>query len=368
MTDRRSEVCHASASCPVCCTHRLLAWLTSASVCVRFSLRPTSPQLLSALDHNDAEQIRSLVASGTPIHDLTAHHSHTPLQHAIALSSPYPLHILLSAFFASSSNIHQQEKQLVLDLLITHINPTFTPSSSEHKTDDSLTPSPSHPSPNPPSSSPSPPSSSSSSDAITRVTRALAAIRRGEFVVVTDGADRENEGDLILDASFATPHNIAYMVNETSGILCVGLSAKRAQQLHLPPMVERNTESHQTAFTVTVDYNVGTTTGISAGDRAATIRALADEGVGGEAFNRPGHVFPLVAKEGGVLERPGHTEASVELSRLSGGVGVGVMCEVVRKDGEMMRPKELVEWSRRHGWECIAINDIIQYRRHTEGV
>ena len=278
------------------------------------------------------------------------------MQHAVALSSPYPLHTLLSAFFSSSAPAHQQEKQLVLDLLISHINPSFTPSSSEHKTDDTRAPSPTVPV-----------ASSSPPDSVARVSRALAAIRRGEFVVVTDGAERENEGDLILDASFATAANIAYMVNETSGILCVGLSAKRAQTLELRPMVERNTESHQTAFTVTVDYNVGTTTGISAADRAATIRALGDDAVTASAFNRPGHVFPLVAKDGGVLERPGHTEASVELSRLSGGKGVGVMCEVVKRDGSMMRPTELVEWSRRHGWEIIAIDDLIHYRKHTEG-
>ena len=200
-----------------------------------------------------------------------------------------------------------------------------------------------------------------------RVERALAAIRRGEFVVVTDGEDRENEGDLIIDAQYATAERIAYMVNETSGIICVGLSQQRAQQLQLPPMVERNTESHQTAFTVTVDYNLDPqcSTGISAYDRAATIRALASADSQPQHFNRPGHVFPLVAKDGGVLERPGHTEASVELSRLSGGVGVGVMCEVVRRDGAMMRPAELVEWSRKQGWELISIADLIEYRKQT---
>ena len=319
---------------------------------------PSRLQLLSALAHNDGEQIRALMASGVPIHDIASHQSHTPLQEAIALSNPNPLHVLLSAFFSSPSVVHQQERQLVIDALLTHINPTFTPSSNEHKVDDSS---------RAPSSSPASLSSSSPSDVVARVTRALAAIRRGDFVVVTDGADRENEGDLILDASHATASNIAYMVNETSGIICVGLSAKRAATLQLQPMVQRNTESHQTAFTVTVDYNVGTSTGISAADRALTIRQLADDSATPEQFNRPGHVFPLIAKDGGVLERPGHTEASVELSRLSGGKGVGVMCEVVRKDGNMMRPQELVEWSRRHGWEIIAIEDIIAYRRHTEG-
>ena len=308
-------------------------------------------QLIAALDSNDTKSVKALVQSGTPVHDLTAHHSHTALQHALALSSPHPLRSLLSAFFSSSSATHQQEKEAVIDTLTSHLYPSFTfasASASEHK-------------------SPVPAASSASLNVVDRVERALAAIRRGEFVVVTDGEDRENEGDLIIDAQYATAERIAYMVNETSGIICVGLSQQRAQQLQLPAMVERNTESHQTAFTVTVDYNRDPlcSTGISAYDRAATIRALASSTTQPAHFNRPGHVFPLVAKDGGVLERPGHTEASVELSRLSGGVGVGVMCEVVRRDGAMMRPAELVEWSRRQGWELISIADLIDYRKQT---
>ena len=308
-------------------------------------------QLIAALDSNDTKSIQALVQSGTPVHDLTAHDSHTPLQHALALSSPHPLRSLLAAFFSSASATHLKEKEAVIDTLTSQLYPSFTFSSSsavEQK-------------------SPPLPAPSASSDVVGRVERALAAIRRGEFVVVTDGADRENEGDLIIDAQYATAERIAYMVNETSGIICVGLSQHRAQQLQLSAMVERNTESHQTAFTVTVDYNRDPqcSTGISAYDRAATIRALASASAQPAHFNRPGHVFPLVAKDGGVLERPGHTEASVELSRLSGGVGVGVMCEVVRRDGAMMRPAELVEWSRKHGWELISIADLIDYRKQT---
>ena len=309
-------------------------------------------QLTSALNSNDTKSVNALVQSGTPIHDLSAHSSHTPLQHALALSSPQPLRSLLSAYFASSSTSQLQERDAVLDTLTQHLNPSFTFSSSAALEQKSPTPSP---------------AAQSASSLLERVERALAAIRRGEFVVVTDGEDRENEGDLIIDAQYATAERIAYMVNETSGIICVGLSAARAQRLQLPPMVERNTESHQTAFTVTVDYNRDPlcSTGISAYDRAATIRALASDETQPAHFNRPGHVFPLVAKDGGVLERPGHTEASVELSRLSGGPGVGVMCELVRRDGAMMRPAELVEWSRRQGWELISIAELIEYRKQT---
>jgi 3,4-dihydroxy-2-butanone 4-phosphate synthase len=243
----------------------------------------------------------------------------------------------------------------VLDTLVSQLHPSFSPSSSEHKQDGR-------------SSFPSSPILlGDEEDVMVRVRRALAAIRRGEFVVVVDSADRENEGDLIMDAALVTAERIAYMVNETSGLICVGLSAKRAAALSLPAMVERNTESHGTAFTVSVDCNVGTTSGISAADRAITIRALADDASLPSSFNRPGHVFPLIAKDGGVLQRPGHTEASVELSRLSGGQGVGVMCEIVRRDGAMMRPGELRDWSRRQGWEIVSIADIIAFRETTEG-
>ena len=307
-------------------------------------------QLIAALDSNDTKSINKLVQAGTPVHDLTAHYSHTALQHALALSSPHPLRSLLSAFFSSSSSTHLQERDAVLDTLTSQLYPSYTVSSASAIEQKS-----------PPAPAPL------SASLVDRVDRALAAIRRGEFVVVTDGEDRENEGDLIIDAQYATAERIAYMVNETSGIICVGLSKQRAQHLQLPAMVERNTESHQTAFTVTVDYNRDPlcTTGISAYDRAATIRALASATTQPAHFNRPGHVFPLVAKDNGVLERPGHTEASVELSRLSGGVGVGVMCEIVKRDGTMMRPVELVEWSRRHGWELISIADLIEYRKQT---
>lgn len=200
----------------------------------------------------------------------------------------------------------------------------------------------------------------------TRVERAVAAIARGEFVVVMDGEDRENEGDLIIAAEKATPEHLAFMVNETSGIICVGLAPERVDELKLPQMVIRNTESHQTAFTHSVDYKIGTSTGISAADRAITIRALADKSAKAEDFARPGHVFPLRAREGGVLVRPGHTEASVDLARLAGLAPAGVLCELVNKDGSMSRAPVCKEFAKRHRLEWLTIEDLIAYRKLKE--
>jgi 3,4-dihydroxy 2-butanone 4-phosphate synthase/GTP cyclohydrolase II len=195
------------------------------------------------------------------------------------------------------------------------------------------------------------------------VEAAIAAIREGKFVVVNDGEDRENEGDLIIAAEKATAEKLAFMVNETSGLICIGLQGERIDELQLPQMVQRNTESHQTAFTVSVDYKVGTSTGISAADRAATIRALADRKVGTEDFSKPGHMFPLRAKPGGVLERPGHTESSVDLARLAGLFPAAAMCEIVNKDGSMMRPDACRRFAEQHGLPCISIADLVAYRK-----
>jgi 3,4-dihydroxy 2-butanone 4-phosphate synthase/GTP cyclohydrolase II len=201
------------------------------------------------------------------------------------------------------------------------------------------------------------------SDLKVRMERVLAAVARGEFVVVVDGEERENEGDLIIAAEHATPERLAFMVNETSGLICVGVEGKRAEELELPQMVAKNTESHGTAFTVSVDYKIGTSTGISAGDRSATIRALADPHVSPADFSRPGHMFPLRAKDGGVLVRPGHTESSVDLARLAGCFPAGAMCEIVEKDGSMMRPKRCHEFAAKHGLQVISIADIVSYRK-----
>jgi len=197
---------------------------------------------------------------------------------------------------------------------------------------------------------------------------AIAAIGRGEMVVVADDEDRENEGDLIMAADAATDEQVAFFVRHTSGVICVGLTDERCDQLHLPLMVPpaANTEVQGTAFTVTVDLKEGTTTGISAADRARTLRALADPGVDQHAFNRPGHVFPLRAKPGGVLKRAGHTEAAVDLARLARRAPAGLLCELVRDNGEMARVPDLRDFADRHGLLLVSIADLIRHRRRTE--
>ena len=183
--------------------------------------------------------------------------------------------------------------------------------------------------------------------------------------ILVDDEDRENEGDLILAAEMATPASIAFMVRHTSGMLCVGLPGERLDHLDLPLMVERNTDSMQTAYTVTVDYRHGTTTGISAADRATTVRALVDPEVVPADFNRPGHVFPLRAVPGGVLHRPGHTEASVDLTRLAGLRPGGVLAEIVNDDGTMARRPQLEVFACTHGLVMISIADLVAYRRRS---
>jgi 3,4-dihydroxy-2-butanone 4-phosphate synthase len=197
---------------------------------------------------------------------------------------------------------------------------------------------------------------------IDRIEDALQAIRRGSLVAVVDDEDRENEGDLIMAAEMATPAAVAFMVRYTSGVLCVALPGERLDALRLPLMVPRGNESMQTAFTVTVDYRHGTTTGISASDRAITIRALVDPRANADDFNRPGHLFPLCAMPGGVLERPGHTEATVDLCRLAGLRAGGVLAEVVNDDGSMARLPQLIAFARQHDLPIITIRDLIAYR------
>jgi 3,4-dihydroxy 2-butanone 4-phosphate synthase/GTP cyclohydrolase II len=197
---------------------------------------------------------------------------------------------------------------------------------------------------------------------------AIAAIARGEIVVVADDEDRENEGDLIMAADAATPEAIAFFVRYTSGVICVGLTPERCRDLDLTPMVrpDENTESHGTAFTVSVDLADGVTTGISASDRAATLRALADGEIGAEAFNRPGHIFPLRARPGGVLKRIGHTEAAVDLARLAGRASAGVLCELVLDGGEMARGADLRRFADEHGLVFVSIADLVRHRRRHE--
>jgi 3,4-dihydroxy 2-butanone 4-phosphate synthase / GTP cyclohydrolase II len=194
----------------------------------------------------------------------------------------------------------------------------------------------------------------------------IAAIGRGEIVIIVDDEDRENEGDLIMAAQFATPEKIAFIIKHTSGVIVAPLTGERCDELRLPLMVEHNTESHRTAFTISVDLIEGTSTGISASDRAATLRALADPAAGFAAFARPGHIFPLRAREGGVLKRAGHTEASVDLARLAGLEPAGIICEITKEDGSMARLPDLVEFAREHGLLLSSIAELIKYRRHNE--
>ncbi len=209
--------------------------------------------------------------------------------------------------------------------------------------------------------------STNSTSTFASVEDAVAAIGRGEIVVVVDDEDRENEGDLIMAAEFATPESIAFFVRHTSGFICTAITTERARHLDLDPMVANNTEILKTAFLVSVDAKAGTTTGISAGDRAATIRALVDPSTTPHDLARPGHVMPLEARAGGVLKRAGHTEAAVDLPRMAGLQPAGVLCEIVDVDKTgMARVPELTTFAAEHDLLIITIADLIRFRRQTE--
>jgi 3,4-dihydroxy 2-butanone 4-phosphate synthase/GTP cyclohydrolase II len=198
------------------------------------------------------------------------------------------------------------------------------------------------------------------------IPEAVAAIGRGEIVVVVDDEDRENEGDLIMAAESATPEKIAFFVRHTSGVICTPLMGERLDELDIPLMVSHNTEAQRTAFTYTVDYRHGTSTGISASDRSATIRALIDPATRPGDLARPGHIFPLRYSDGGVLKRAGHTEAAVDLARMAGLYPAGVLCEIVNDDGTMSRVPDLLEFCREHNLLMISIAELIRYRRQNE--
>ncbi|MGB5240840.1 MAG: bifunctional 3,4-dihydroxy-2-butanone-4-phosphate synthase/GTP cyclohydrolase II [Prochlorococcaceae cyanobacterium] len=197
---------------------------------------------------------------------------------------------------------------------------------------------------------------------------ALAGIRNGEMIVVVDDENRENEGDLICAAQFATPEQINFMATEARGLICLAMEGERLDALELPLMVDRNTDSNQTAFTVSVDAGPenGVSTGISADDRARTIQVAIHPASRPSDLRRPGHIFPLRARQGGVLKRAGHTEAAVDLSRLSGLYPAGVICEIQNPDGSMARLPQLARYARRHGLRLINIADLISYRLETE--
>jgi 3,4-dihydroxy 2-butanone 4-phosphate synthase/GTP cyclohydrolase II len=197
------------------------------------------------------------------------------------------------------------------------------------------------------------------------VEKAIEDIKQGKMVIVVDDEDRENEGDLVMAAEMATPEAINFMIRFGRGLVCVPLTAQRIEELDLPPMVAHNTDSHDTAFTVSVDAR-NTTTGISAFERALTIKKLIAPDAAPTDFTRPGHIFPLRAKEGGVLRRTGHTEAAIDLARLSGLYPAGVICEIVNEDGTMARVPQLMEYAQEHKMSIITIADLIQYRMKKE--
>lgn len=199
-----------------------------------------------------------------------------------------------------------------------------------------------------------------------QVEQALNDIKNGKFVIVVDDQDRENEGDLIIAAEKVTPEAIAFMIRHTSGIICMPMTGEHLDRLCIPQMVHENTESYRTAFTVSVDVKQGTTTGVSAYDRTATILALANPKTLPEELRRPGHIFPLRYREGGVLKRAGHTEAAVDLARMAGLMPTGVLCEIVKDDGSMARMPDLEKFALQHNIRLITVADIVRYRRATE--
>lgn len=201
---------------------------------------------------------------------------------------------------------------------------------------------------------------------LSSVEEAIAAIADGRMVVVIDDDDRENEGDLVMAAAKATPAQMAFIIRNTCGIVCAPMASEDARRLHLDPMVAANDAPLATAFTISVDYRFDTTTGISAEERCSTVRALASGNSGAGDFVRPGHIFPLIAKDGGVLMRSGHTEAAVDLARLAGLSPVGVICELVNDDGTVKRGPQVQAFAREHDLKVISVADLIAYRQRRE--
>ncbi|MCP1307163.1 bifunctional 3,4-dihydroxy-2-butanone-4-phosphate synthase/GTP cyclohydrolase II [Paenibacillus tyrfis] len=197
------------------------------------------------------------------------------------------------------------------------------------------------------------------------IEEAIYDLMLGKVIIVVDDEDRENEGDFIALAEKATPEVINFMIKEGRGLVCAPITEERAQELDLPQMVSRNTDYHGTAFTVSIDH-VETSTGISASERSRTVQALIDPQTKPQSFRRPGHIFPLTAKKGGVLRRAGHTEAAVDLARMCGAYPAAVICEVIKEDGEMARVPDLMAISRKHELKIITIQDLIRYRNQKE--
>ena len=201
--------------------------------------------------------------------------------------------------------------------------------------------------------------------AFNTIEEALEDLRRGKIILVTDDEDRENEGDFICAAQFATTENINFMATQGKGLICMPMSEEYVEKLKLPQMVENNTDNHETAFTVSIDH-VTTTTGISAVERSITALACVKKDAKPEDFRRPGHMFPLKAKKNGVLERNGHTEATVDLCRLAGLKECGLCCEIMREDGTMMRTEELSKLAQQYQMKFITIKDLQDYRKRNQ--
>ena len=211
-----------------------------------------------------------------------------------------------------------------------------------------------------------PPKDEFTASALSPIEDIIEDARNGRPYILVDAEDRENEGDIIIPAQFATPEQINFMARYARGLICLSITAERARQLRLPPMATDNQSGHGTAFTVSIEAREGVTTGISAHDRAHTIAVAVDPTKGVDDVVSPGHVFPLVAKDGGVLVRAGHTEAAVDISRLAGLNAAGVICEIMKDDGSMARLPDLVAFAQLHGLKIGAIADLIAYRRRTE--
>lgn len=195
---------------------------------------------------------------------------------------------------------------------------------------------------------------------------AIEAFQRGEFVMVMDSEDREDECDLVIAAESITPAQMAFAIRYTTGIVCIAADKERLEKFGLHPATRRNTDANETNFYVSTDFLPGTLTGVSASDRAATARALCDLSHPPEAFSKPGHLFPLCAKRGGVLERPGHTESTFDMCRLAGCTHVGVLAELMHDDGTMYRKSDSLDFAKKHKLEIITVNQIIEYRRKME--
>jgi len=201
---------------------------------------------------------------------------------------------------------------------------------------------------------------------VERVEKALDSLRKGRGVLVTDNEDRENEGDLIFAAESLTDSQMAMLIRECSGIVCLCLTEEKVRELELPMMVERNSSRFQTAFTVSIEAAKGVTTGVSAADRTMTVKTAIADNARPADLHRPGHIFPLKARPNGVLERPGHTEATVDLARLAGLKPYGVLCELTNRDGTMARLPEVISFAAEHNIPIVTVDDIVSYRRLTE--